>query len=891
MNAFAQAPDQRFCIASAKNGAAGDGPAGETWQLTTNVFHIPGLSAPVFTPSAGFHRPWTVDKEHRLVPYTGPFPNSYLDTGNWAREPWSGRVVAFTYGGGLSALAPGDDHFEKISVGADWAKPISSMAVLSRRRQTIVIQNDRALVVDGGGLQPWLSSGELVAHGIRGIRQLYDSPFLSATIIRDTDDNLHVLTDDDQWRDIGSVKGSWTGYLVDAPTSGVALLFAEHSELAIRRASAQPTVSFAVQTIASESEGAGQDIHVSKVFGQVLAYRSRLLGSPRWQRLTSEGFIDIPGGQFQIAHDKYFAFGSYVHDLPTLGRTLIEGADRLYLYDGATIEPVRDGEHDKYGEGLPSVYDLPSIGRVLIVTRMGIFEVTRDGAMVARPMPFSTADIFPQPVFSDWPKGGVALVATKSGVFAVDRDLKASPILGGDQIDLIGTDFAHGEMAGSGDLILSGHRGIFFAVNAQDAGAAICRSEQQLRQAIADSNLCLRGIPGSTESSIGFAIGGLAEAPVNNGLLLDTNLGLFLQRKDGSFVNLQPRTGQYTRSLVRLPWSDDVMIAGFGSAVVRDDLSLDRLDRDGILKGIFRSIQGALIVTGGDEGPAWLLRLENGRYRLQETKLKEVQATLDAPWFGGALVWTRSGLFLLSADGNAVPFEVSNANPPSPIGLSLSGASYSRILFDVDDFFAIDRFKTAYVRLQHGGWFRITPDREWLPVRGLPNELVLAHFDSGSGEALFGTRHGIFAVNGDGDARRLDGAGYPSQIVRAFTSSGSSIIAGGNEGLFEIRKDLSDSAPVANGSVASIGAVADIFDSGFAGFDIVAASNGTYAFENGSLKRIRDLSAAGRASEPWIFPGLRRILVTKSAESQSLLFEFGRYAGGGQCTGAMVDQR
>jgi hypothetical protein len=47
MNAFAQDPDQRFCIAPVKNGAAGDGPAGETWRLS---------EAPVWFDEAGVPR-------------------------------------------------------------------------------------------------------------------------------------------------------------------------------------------------------------------------------------------------------------------------------------------------------------------------------------------------------------------------------------------------------------------------------------------------------------------------------------------------------------------------------------------------------------------------------------------------------------------------------------------------------------------------------------------------------------------------------------------------------------------------------------------------------------------------------------------------------------------
>lgn len=883
IHAFAQQPDQRFCIVPVAGAAPGDGRAGETWRLTMHTFHVSGLPAPIFTPDIG--HPWTIDAERRLVPYTGPYPHSFLDTGHWVHEPWSGRVVAIAYGGGVSAIPAGADHFETIEAGAS-IKHFSAITLLPRRRLTIVIENDLPLIV-GDSLKPWFSLNELAMHGIRGTRGLYDSPYLSATIIRDTDNGVHVLTDDDAWHDIGSVRGTWAGYLVDVPSSGAALLFADGAELAIRKEGAGAKPSFVAQTIESTTMPTGGDIFASKLFGQALAYRSKFLRSERWQRLTPEGFVDVDGGNFRIPQRKFFDAHFYVHDLPSIGRTLIEGAERLYLYDGTSIVPVRDAEHERYGDFI-DIYDLPSIGRVLIATRFGIFELTRDGALVARLMPFPTEGIFPRPVFADWPKAGAALVATKSGVFVLDRDLKATPILGGDQIDLIGGDFTHGDVASTGDMILDGHRGVFLAVDGQGPGGGVCGHEQQLRQLIADSNLCLREVPNTDEASLGFRVGQMAEAPGKKGLLVDTVAGLFLQRDDGSFLNLEPRTGQYLRGLATLPWSGDVLLTGYRGAIVRDDLSPQTFEGQSKLQGVFPSMRGALVFTDQDGGGVRLLRLDDdGKYRFKETKLKDVNASLDAPWFGGALVWTGSGLFVLDADGSALPFEISDTKAASVARSSLSGDVYTRTLFGAEDFFALDRFKTVYVRRQRDGWFRITSDRKWLPVHGLPNTLILAYADPGNGEVLFGTGHGIFALNADGDARRLEGPGYPSQI-RAFADTGDSILAGGSEGLFEVRKDLSSAILVENGSAASIGAIADIFDVGFAGFDIVKASYGTYAFENGHLERIQELSAAGRASDPSIFPSLRRALVTKIDEPKSLIFELGRYERHGQCTASIT---
>jgi hypothetical protein len=115
----------------------------------------------------------------------------------------------------------------------------------------------------------------------------------------------------------------------------------------------------------------------------------------------------------------------------------------------------------------------------------------------------------------------------------------------------------------------------------------------------------------------------------------------------------------------------------------------------------------------------------------------------------------------------------------------------------------------------------------------------------------------------------------------ARTASG--ILAGGDDGLFEISADLSHIVPAAHGSVDSIGSVHDILDVGFAGIAIVQSADGTYAFEDGGLMRVPDLSAAAHAETPVVLPSIRRVLATKRLASGPLLFEFGRRDQAGRC--------
>src|SRR5487761_2203830 len=101
----------RFCVVPVKNGEPTEADVGQTWRISSNSFRIPGLPAIVFTPT-NRHGWWTIDAERRLAPYAGPYPHSYLDKNKWVVEPWSSRVVAITWGGGVSVLRPGTNRFE-----------------------------------------------------------------------------------------------------------------------------------------------------------------------------------------------------------------------------------------------------------------------------------------------------------------------------------------------------------------------------------------------------------------------------------------------------------------------------------------------------------------------------------------------------------------------------------------------------------------------------------------------------------------------------------------------------------------------------------------------------------------------------------------------------------
>ncbi len=454
----------------------------------------------------------------------------------------------------------------------------------------------------------------------------------------------------------------------------------------------------------------------SEVFHRTLVYERGFLRSSRWRQSTPDGLEDIPGGDIQMWREPDRGPNIYVRDLPTLGRTVIDGNDGLFLFDGSRIKPIQGAQWGKHSD-LLKTYDLTAIGHVLVVKGPRLYELTRDGALVDTPLTLSTT-LVPGLEFVDWPTARVALVSTQAGMLIVDRDLQATSILGGDQVENTGPSLSAGEIDGTGDLILIGRAGVFLAVDTEHGGIEACERAQNLSDDIPQSDLCLRPVAGTDEHSIGFFIGGMIEAPGNNGLLLDTVSGLFIQKTDGPFVALERREGAYTRNLVRIPGSDQIVTVGLDSEVIHADLSRES--------------------TGN---------------------------------------WLKSGGVL-----------------PSSLVFDARGWTNPRDTFDPD--------------------------------------------------------------------------------VRDYEQS---------------RDDISRLRQVANGDAEHIGDVLAIAHVDFAGFDIVTATSGTFAYQAGRLTRISDLSPAQGLSKPVVLPNLRRVLLKKHYVSGPLLFELARRSSRGECSVSLAD--
>jgi hypothetical protein len=429
-------------------------------------------------------------------------------------------------------------------------------------------------------------------------------------------------------------------------------------------------------------------------------------------------------------------------------------------------------------------------------------------------------------------------------------------------------------------MVLTGSRALFLAIDAQHSHDGTCREVQKLANQTPDSSICLRPVHGANAASIGDVIGEMIAAPGDRGVLFDSVRGLFQLDADNKITQLESRGengDRFTRSLARLPWSDEVIAAGTVETIVRNDLTVQLVARSqhSDLLDIFPSIHSAAVVADLPRGPIKLIRPDGDQYRRVDTALAraDVAFIIDAPWFGGPLVETRRGLFVLSRDGQLTAFELRN------LGASPRG------LFKGVTPFVIDRFRAIYV--WRGGWFRITQSRELLPVHGLPQDALLnAILDPGSGSVLLATSAGLYVMGEDGNASNL-GAGGPADHTHfdslAQTSDDRVILAGSAEGLFRIDLDTYELQRVPNGSKDIIGAVRDITASHYAGLDIVDATNGTYSVSDKGLEFIHDLSAASNASRVFVFEQQHRVLVTKRSDRLPVLYEIGRRDGAGTC--------
>jgi hypothetical protein len=475
----------RFCVVPVKDTSAHR-------LIGRNPRRIDVLPSVVFTPLGSKDSRWTIDADRRLVPYSGPYPVSYLDenhAGNlvfpdhWTAEPWSSRIVATSWGNGaVSIIPPGSHSFHRINEN-DKSPYYAGPFLLPRQRTTIVTSNGNAYIVGDESLTPWKSRDELAKYGLDGITALFDSPSLAATIMVDRHQAIFAVADSGESRQVGALQDFDFGNVFDSPYAKAALFVAQKSVTLIRRVSEANTVSFSSKVLlTSPANGADRHYFYSRKFGQVLAHDyggfSDLIARWQisdlrsgWRRLGPKSFELIPGGDEPRAVPNMFGGSQQVgwnsKELDALGVVLLDGSGGYFLYDGEKVAPVIGGERKEIGPR-PRVYDLPSIGRVFVGTASGLKEL-RDSRLHDLPSSFPASVL----TISDWPESKSAVLFSKAGAYVVDKELSLTPVAGSVDVGF-DSSISRATNPATGELVFTGKQGTYLLVDTERSGKQVC---------------------------------------------------------------------------------------------------------------------------------------------------------------------------------------------------------------------------------------------------------------------------------------------------------------------------------------------------------------------------------------------------------------------------------
>ena len=315
---------------------------------------LPGMPSPLFELNDHPGR-WIVGSDRRLVPYDGFWPvRTYLDEGMQAREPWSSRTVAITYGGDVSVLAKGAARFDKI-VGSheNFQKHgnFEGPFVLPHRQQTVVTAGGTAFQVGDTALAPLKTPQDIRGDSGSDFLNIYESRFLGGDVVMGSHGRLSLLTDDDQWRKITTLDQNDYGRVADAPRSGVAIFLGGYNAAVIWP---KEGGGYGYWTIARNGEpNVSFNFYVSSLLGEAFYFgRSWWLDlkNPRWLRVTPVGFTEIEGASRVVLSDFLSSYRNLsVHDLGSIHRVLFQGGDGFYLYDGHSIVPIPNRGPDVVG--------------------------------------------------------------------------------------------------------------------------------------------------------------------------------------------------------------------------------------------------------------------------------------------------------------------------------------------------------------------------------------------------------------------------------------------------------------------------------------------------------------------------------------------------------------
>lgn len=869
---------QNVCVVPVRHGAPTEADVGSSSRMLSTMTILPGVARPFITPLNRGGR-WTIDETRAFVPEHSPFPRGGYDE-YWTRES-SGRLVGVN-SGGVYVLTPGEANFRQIAARENVrGDGYSGPSYVARTNEAFVRRGDRLQVLAGEELRDWSPQNDAAQLGLKGLHPPMDLPRFAAMLFEADGGKIALRLSDGSWHHVHSLKGTrdYAAKVYELPKLDRIVVIASFEIVVIDMPSGTRKTPTA-QRFRSYNDNTSARFFgfFSAVTGDYLFFDRApgLLrqGQTGLQRLNRTGFEPVPGGDILQGTDGSRPNGAMV-DLPSLGRVIVQGAAGFYLYDGAHLAPVPNSGRERVGR-FPRVHASDAIGRVLVTSDTGAYELTRTGELPSVLVPFEPGS--PAPSLADMPASGAVIAFTKSGAFAFDRDLRVERLQGVERVSFGWLAGSHGIIPIREEMIVDGGRALFLVIDARIAGEGACALAR--RPAPPESDICLRPVPGINENSVGI-LGAWAEAPSGNGLILAGSKGVFHRRSDGTLEVLDQQTGSYIRDLVKLEWSGELLVHGAG----RDGM----IGLDDVYSPLSPTISGrnshedrfgpfASIDAMRFHGANVALELRRGDSHPREVPKVDLGTVVDAPWLGHPVAFNSQGLWLVQPDWNLTRLILKNykAKPWTHLFSAPSRAYGTRYIWSVSRLRSILGYSYA-----DKAWKRITPDLNLVDVPGLEGDGldILAIHEPPWGDVFVGTSRGLFRLNSDGKARRYSGPEAPSGTVRLVLPGpdDNTLLAAGDDGLFQVRLDAENVQPIPGGDALTIGSVRRFIDVPWRSRRLIITSFGVFALDGSRLTAVTELAAGRQFGPPAAFVRSQKAYVVGAHQgSRSTLYELRR---------------
>ncbi|WP_454761162.1 hypothetical protein [Caulobacter segnis] len=443
--AVGQAADA--CLTTVLDGRPTKADVGQAFRMVNKPSELPGTDR-VWLAAYNRGGQWTIDDEGRYAPFPGIDVKDAFGL-TFVSEATSRRLVAAA-DGNLLRFDHDLDTFVPLLRVADQHQSIR-LTRIEREDLTLMIVGTRVLRLRGDRAEPWSEFPE-------GLTQAFDLPGLRAVLFAGGDGILRIRRDGGGWTSVGQLdhdgQRDYVERVQQSPEGETALVQLRSTAgpsgrlLALTRSKGVFGTRL-VGTVDRSPDRSGPQTFYAPASDEILKFEQPNPGSPpRWSRLTAGGFSSIQGGRQPVRDGDFLRLT--LTALPDRRATVLTVDEGLAIYRAGRMS-LLPGPKGGLGP-LPDVVDLPTIGRTLILSRNGLFELTRDDRIVRLEAPFSTGGLPPPLIFND-PRRQAATISAREGLFLLKRDGRFERVRGGSAPPNFG-DERVASLPLSGDVLL-----------------------------------------------------------------------------------------------------------------------------------------------------------------------------------------------------------------------------------------------------------------------------------------------------------------------------------------------------------------------------------------------------------------------------------------------------